>query len=73
MAYITTTKPALSLGSIVARPFVAIWNFLIMLAEANPRMAAIAKLNALSDAELEARGTDRSAEVRRIFASQCHI
>lgn len=73
MAYITTAKPALSLGSLAARPFMAFWNFLIMLAEAHPKMEAVNRLNQESDADLEARGTDRSAEVRRIFAGQFHL
>lgn len=73
MAYITTTKPTLSFASLAARPFIAFWNFLILLAEAHPKMAAVNKLNAQSDEDLAARGTDRSAEVRRIFAGQFHL
>jgi hypothetical protein len=68
MAYITTSKPALSLGAFVTRPFVASWNFLVALAEAHPKMEAVNKLSRISDETLAARGTDRSAEVRRIFA-----
>jgi hypothetical protein len=67
MAYIATAKSDFSLAATVARPFRAVWNFMLLVAEAHPRMHAVNKLNALSDAELEARGTNRSDEVRRIF------
>jgi hypothetical protein len=73
MAYITTAKPALSLGAFVARPFTAIWSFLILLAEAHPKMNAVDRLSKETDEELAARGTDRGAEVRRIFAGQLHL
>lgn len=73
MAYINTAKPTLSLGGILARPFVAVWNFMIMVAEAHPKMDAINKLNRLSDDQLAARGTSREAEIRRIFAGQFYL
>jgi uncharacterized protein YjiS (DUF1127 family) len=68
MAFITTAKSEFSLAATLARPFRGVWNFLVLVAEAHPRMEAVNKLNALSDADLEARGTTRSDEVRRIFA-----
>jgi|GEM_PF-1052368 hypothetical protein len=73
MTYITAGKssPRLSVSRIAAfalRPFTAFWNLLIMIAEANPKMAEVAKLNSMTDADLAARGTSREAEVRRIFA-----
>ncbi|MGO4909648.1 hypothetical protein ACEN2J_15085 [Pseudorhodobacter sp. W20_MBD10_FR17] len=67
MAYIATAKSEFSFATTIARPFRAVWNFLLLVAEAHPRMQSVNKLNALSDAELEARGTTRSDEVRRIF------
>lgn len=73
MAYITTAKPAHSLSSLIARPFVAFWNFLILLAEAHPKMNAVNKLNTLTDEQLEERGTTRSDEVRRIFAGHFYV
>lgn len=73
MAYINAVKPNFSLSGIVTRPLNAVWNFLIMLAEAHPKMDAIKALNAKSDAQLAARGTDRQAEVRRIFAGQFYL
>lgn len=73
MAFITTNKPALSLGNLAARPFTGFWNFLIVLAEAHPKMEAVNRLSEQTDEQLAARGTDRSAEVRRIFAGQFHL
>lgn len=67
MAFTTTTKPGFHLPTFLARPFVATFNVLVAMAEAHPRMAQINRLNALSDAELAARGTTRADEVRRIF------
>lgn len=73
MAYINAVKPTISFASIVTRPFVAVWNFLIMLAEAHPRMEAINKLNSQTDDQLAERGTSREAEVRRIFSGQFYL
>lgn len=70
MAFITTTKSGFHLPTLLARPFVAAFSVLVAMAEAHPRMAQINKLNALSDAELAARGTTRADEVRRIFPHQ---
>jgi uncharacterized protein YjiS (DUF1127 family) len=67
MAFISTVKSDFSLTATLARPFRAVGNFLILAAEAHPKMRLVNKLNELSDAELEARGTTRSDEVRRIF------
>ncbi|WP_022703818.1 hypothetical protein [Pseudorhodobacter ferrugineus] len=73
MAYINAVKPSFSLSGILTRPFVAVWNFLILLAEAHPKMTAINKLNAQSDAQLAERGTSREAEIRRIFSGQFYL
>lgn len=67
MAFITADKPTLRLSTLVSRPFVWVWNGMIAMAEANPKMVAIDRLNAQSDADLAARGTNREAEIRRIF------
>ena len=69
MASITETKHTVSLSSLAARPFVAFWNLMILIAEAHPRMEAVNALNAQTDEQLAARGTTRSDEVRRIFAN----
>ncbi|MFV0302912.1 MAG: hypothetical protein ACK5IP_18925 [Paracoccus sp. (in: a-proteobacteria)] len=66
-----TAAPASSIAASFARtlwaPFRAIGHGLIALAEAGPRMAAVRRLNEMSDEQLAARGTTREAEVRRIF------
>ncbi|AUH35486.1 DUF1127 domain-containing protein [Paracoccus tegillarcae] len=58
---------------VLTAPFRALFNGLIALAEAGPRMKQVRKLNALSDEELAARGTTRVEEVRRIFGDQMYI
>jgi hypothetical protein len=73
MAYISTVKPVASLSSILARPFVAIWNFMILMAESHPKMEEVRKLNAKTDEDLAARGTSREAEVRRIFSDRLYL
>lgn len=59
--------------SVIAAPFRAIGRFLVSLAEAGPRMDAVRQLNAMSDAELAARGLTREGEVRRIFGDYYHL
>ena len=73
MAFITTTRPDFHLSSFIARPFVAVWNGLIAMAESHPKMVQVNKLNAMSDAQWSERGTTREAEVQRIFGTQYHI
>ena len=73
MAYLTATKPASSLPSLIARPFVGLWNFMIFIAEAHPKMNAVNKLSEMTDEQLAARGTNRTDEVRRIFAGQFYL
>lgn len=69
MTYADFTRTRPSLWAAVSAPFRAIGWFLVNLAETSSRMEAVRLLNATTDAELAARGTDRAAEVRRIFAS----
>jgi hypothetical protein len=68
MAYTSIAKPEFRLSTAIARPFVALFDILIAMAEAHPKMQEVSALNAQTDAQLAARGTDREAEVRRIFA-----
>lgn len=65
--------PLGSLLSALAAPFRAMGQFLISLAEAGPRMDEVRRLNAMTDADLAARGLTREGEVRRIFADRFHI
>lgn len=73
MTFITAEKPALRLSAIAFRPFAWVWNLLVAISEAHPKMAQVNKLNAQTDEELAALGTTREAEVRRIFSSQSYI
>lgn len=68
----TVTAAPARLGSLLAAPFRAIWNFMILLADASPRMRALQKLSQISDKELARRGLTRDGEMRRILgASAC--
>ncbi|WP_156215160.1 hypothetical protein [Pseudorhodobacter antarcticus] len=49
------------------------FNVLIAVAEAHPKMQEVSRLNAQTDAQLAARGTTRENEVRRIFAGQFYL
>ena len=60
------TSRGFSLG-LLASPFVAIGRFLVMIAEANPKVRELERLNLRSDAELAARGLTRDGEIRRIM------
>tara|TARA_R110002124_G_scaffold215171_1_gene381103 strand:+ start:464 stop:703 length:240 start_codon:yes stop_codon:yes gene_type:complete len=64
---------ALNIRGIIVRPFSAVLKFLVMMAEANPRMKEIKKLNNTTDEQLAARGTTRSDEVHRIFNGRYYI
>lgn len=66
------TAPLNILGAI-ARPFSAVMNFLIQIAEANPRMKEVQKLNETTDEQLAARGTTRVDEVNRIFNGRFYL
>ena len=54
----------------ITAPFRAVGTFLVMLAEAGPRMEAINRLNGMTDEELAAKGLTRADEVRRIFGDR---
>ncbi len=58
-----------SLLSMLAAPFRMIGRGLVALAEANSRMQAVKQLQELSDEQLAQLGTNRTAEIKRIFAS----
>jgi hypothetical protein len=57
------------LGSV----FRGIGEALVLLAQAGPRSEALNRLTYLSDEELEARGTTRDAEIRRIVGVSAHL
>lgn len=55
---------------ILARVGSALWSGLMMLANIGPMSAEVRRLNEMSDEQLAARGTDRAAEVNRIFGAR---
>lgn len=68
-----TVLPQRGLRQALAAPFKAVWHGLILLAEAGPCMDQVRKLNAMSDADLAARGLTREGEVRRIFVDRYYV
>ena len=69
MTYADFTASRPRLLDVLTAPFRAVGRGLIWLAENNSRMVAVDRLSKMTDAELTARGTNRTDEVRRIFAS----
>ncbi len=51
----------------------AVWNGMIALSELGPRMAALEQLSRMTDAQLEARGTTRMAEIERILGPRAAL
>lgn len=66
-------RPARSARPLALRILSALGRGFVAMAEAGPRMEEVRRLNALSDADLTARGTTREAEVRRIFADRFYL
>lgn len=64
-----TGTPGRSAWETVKRPFAAYLDLMVRIAEAGPRMQAVRKLSAQTDADLAARGKTREGEVRRLFGS----
>ncbi|MCA8880300.1 MAG: DUF1127 domain-containing protein [Rhodobacteraceae bacterium] len=59
--------------AVLAAPFKALLNVLVHLAEASPRMRAIQKYQAMSDAELAARGLTRDEIVHHVFGDKFYL
>lgn len=55
---------------LLARAGSAVWTGFMFLANVGPMSAEVRRLNETTDEELAARGTDRAAEVQRIFGSR---
>ncbi|MFN3972628.1 MAG: DUF1127 domain-containing protein [Gemmobacter sp.] len=66
----TTTNIAAARAGLLSRIGAGLWSVLMSLAEHGPMMAEVRRLNALSDADLAARGLTREGEVRRIFGTR---
>ncbi|SIS85265.1 hypothetical protein [Paracoccus saliphilus] len=62
-----------SILSALAAPFTAFGRFLIMVAEANPKMRQLEQLNRVSDEDLAAKGLTRDGEIRRIMGVNSYI
>ncbi|MFN3822826.1 MAG: hypothetical protein ACK4RN_02495 [Pseudorhodobacter sp.] len=69
----TTTISAPGIRALLARPFIAFWNVMMLIAEHGPRMDEVRKLNALSDEDLAARGLTRVGEIQRIFGHRMYL
>ncbi|MEP2715712.1 hypothetical protein [Pseudophaeobacter sp.] len=67
------TPTTLNILSLLAKPFVALGNGLIKLAESNSRYQTLNKLMALSDAELEERGLKRDQLVHRVYSDSYYL
>lgn len=62
-----------SIRAVAARMAAGLGRAILRTTEAGPNAAEIAQLNALSDAQLAAKGKTRADEVRRIFAAHYYI
>ncbi|MBK4216081.1 hypothetical protein JJJ17_09100 [Paracoccus caeni] len=65
-ATLETKISALTLSAFAA-PFKALWRGVVILFETSSRMQALESLSRVPDAELDARGLNRDAEIRRIM------
>ncbi|SNR34700.1 hypothetical protein [Puniceibacterium sediminis] len=73
MAIAATNTPSNSIGHTLTGAFDGIINFLVRIAESNGRMKAVERLNAMSDAELAARGLKREEIVRHVFRDMFYV
>lgn len=55
------------LVALIARPFVAVFEFLVAIAEASPKLKQLKALGETSDADLASRGLTREGEISRIM------
>lgn len=69
MAIIHTHQHAGTSGLLdhLAAPFRTIFNALVTMAEQSPRMREIERLQAMSDADLAARGLTRDRIIQHVF------
>lgn len=72
MAYISQVQPNAFLQR-VGDFFMSLFNSIDLAASANARIAQMEKLNAKSDAELEAMGLRREDIARHVFRDIYHI
>lgn len=62
-----------SILQVLAKPFVAIGNALVAIAEANPRLRQLEYLANLTDAELADKGLKREDIVQHVFPERYSI
>lgn len=67
------TGHRVSILQIIAKPFVALENALIAIAEANPRYRHLEALSNMTDEELAAKGLKREDIVRHVFPEKFAI
>ncbi|AKS46733.1 hypothetical protein SAMN05444287_1856 [Octadecabacter temperatus] len=73
MAYTSTHQVSEGLLNILARPFVAIGNMLVALAEASTMAQEAKRVADMSDADLEAAGLTREQAIAEVFGAQAHL
>ncbi|WP_323769477.1 DUF1127 domain-containing protein [Antarctobacter sp.] len=66
----TTVAPS---GNIFAGFFSSLFNALTAIAEANPRLKEVERLNAMSDDELARRNLKREDIVRHVFRDYLYV
>ncbi|WP_417209187.1 DUF1127 domain-containing protein [Antarctobacter sp.] len=66
----TTIAPS---GNIFAGFFSSIFNVLMAIAEANPRLKEVERLNAMSDDQLARRGLKREDIVHHVFRDCMYV
>ncbi|WP_299424899.1 DUF1127 domain-containing protein [uncultured Shimia sp.] len=69
----THTTEHHALGHILTAPFRAIGNGLIAIMESNSRVQYVDRLNAMTDAQLEAKGIKRDEIVQHVFRDHMHL
>lgn len=73
MADITATHIAAPRTNIIVQAFVKAFDFLVMIGENNARVRQLERLQAMSDAELAARGLKRDQLVRYVFSDFLYV
>lgn len=74
MAHVSHYTPsAPAIAQLISKPFVAIGNFMVSMAEANTRSQKLQQLMDLSDAQLAERGLKRDNLVHHVFSDSYYI
>ncbi len=73
MAYASTHASSSNLLETLARPFVAVGNFLAAITEANSMAQEANRIANMSDEALEAQGLTREQAIQKMFAPYAHL